>query len=299
MTDDLTPSASDGLSLVDPGDFRNRSGRTQAPLSVVQAPRTQVVVHFGQSMQGNFAESGQYGNGYYVQQYPINCFSFDFWNGGVYYMKDPALGGGFDSVSVPFAGRGSAANWIADQAIAAGKCSNYLDVNAVVGGTPVEYWTPGGQLWPRVTTVLARLTEAGLAPTLIMMDIGQEDAGVYGTSANAFITYMRQFANGLRALGVTCPIVTGTGVCWPGTVTTGSGPWTSVRTGQLLWLNSSQVPAVPVPVNCQVGPDEDTLAPYPYRVGGVAGNPNIGEPHWNAAGCAAAAALWLPFIPTL
>ncbi len=165
----------------DPGD------RTAVSWPSVAKGRTMVALVLGQS---NAANSGE-------TQAGESPGVYEFYRGRMYAARDPLLGADGDGGSV----------WmrLAARAIDRGAYDTIVLVPLAAGGSEIQRWTPGGDLHPRLLSVVDEARGAQLQFTHVLWHQGEADA-MRGTTARAYEERFRLLVSALRARGVTAPI---------------------------------------------------------------------------------------------
>lgn len=175
-------------------------GRTEKSSVIADRANTKIIIVDGQSEHATANGTGAY------TTVSANVHNFNIYDGGIYDCIDPLLG----QSSAPSVGTSSVAARIGDRIIAQGGATRVIMVPIAMGGTPWAIYQPTatGSLFTRVQAAILRLRALGLAPDAIMVARGTTDNGAGTTQASAKAS-MLAWVNGVRALGVTCPIYLG------------------------------------------------------------------------------------------
>ena len=174
-----------GCGISDPGGRRETPCAEFAGADSARA----VLLTFGQS---NSANSGEVK---YTASADVSNFSFH--DGRCYAAEDPLLGP--DGVGGAVWGR------VGDKLIESGAYRRVLLVPVGVGGTPIERWTPAGDLYPRVRKALEGLEARGIEPTHVLWHQGESDAD-RGTPPEEYARMFGEIVDALRESGVDAPV---------------------------------------------------------------------------------------------
>lgn len=234
-----TTNAGVGLTGLD-----NYTTRTLVNPNSISRTNLGVIVTVGQSQQDNVAES------LYVPSNVSNMYSLCVQNGGVYQALDPLLGACGTGGNIQMR--------LGSKLITASKYANTIACPITVGGTTIAQWASGnspGVCYSRIPAMGARLAALGLAATVVLIRIGETDAGA-GTSQAAMTAGLADMIASLNAAGMTCKKLVGLGTWIGGGLPAGSA---AVRAAQAAVVDN---------VNVFQGFDGDTLDDT-YRQGGV------------------------------
>jgi hypothetical protein len=160
------------------------------PPNVANPPGTVVIMPFGQS---NAANSGE--KRYAVREavHVFNIFDMKF-----YRANDPLPGSSTDG--------GSVWGWFGDKLIAEGGARSVLIVPIAFGGTYIENWAPGGQLYRRLMFALHRLKKANVEVDMLCWHQGEANANHTRMTADEYCAHFRSILGGLRQAGVNAPV---------------------------------------------------------------------------------------------
>jgi hypothetical protein len=139
---------------------------TNNPISsFVPTTRTHVIPVLGQS------NNAQYANAAFTPpaQYAGNIFQLLYGDGTTRKFVEPAFGPG----TPPLVG-----SWMGQYAVnllAAGKCDDVLFCFGAIGGTRCTDWGPPGKYHSIITTMMLRLRDSEIAPTMIIVGQGETE----------------------------------------------------------------------------------------------------------------------------
>jgi hypothetical protein len=155
---------------------RDYAGKVLRP-PVDPTQRTAVIVNFGQSMGGNNSPTR------YVARAGVD--NFDPYTGQIFAAADPLLGPIVDELSER---KGNFLTLLGDKLMARGKWDRVILVNLAVGGSQISWWADGA-LADRLPKAIARLHDAGLPVTAVLLGIGESDHQIKTAKAD----WMRSF----------------------------------------------------------------------------------------------------------
>ncbi|MDT2022535.1 sialate O-acetylesterase [Methylocella sp. CPCC 101449] len=165
-------------------------------------PRTAVILAIGQSNASN--EAGERGKSHHG----ANIVSW--FEGKCQIAESPLLGTSGE--------RGESWTTLANKLIEAGAYDKVVIVPLAIGGTKVERWAPGGNLFAMLMQQLDKLTPT-FQPTHIVWVQGEDDRS-QGTDTAAYRQRFLALVDGLRGKGLRAPIfVTRATFCEP------DSPW--------------------------------------------------------------------------
>ena len=227
--------------------------------SCAPAPgKTAIIVVHGQSNAGN------YGSTRHTAREAVD--NFDPATGKCFAAADPLLGA--DGMGGSFATR------LGDILIEAGRYDRVIIVPIAMGSSTIS--SLNSERAALITNALPKLKAAGLTPTHILFQQGEQDAALT-TSAEQYVLQLHQLVTRFRVAGFDAPFYlsrsTKCDAAWPKNIE-------AVRAGQLSAISDA--------LNIRQGPDTDTI-------GNDGRNPSDGC-HMNEIGTLANAALWAAFI---
>jgi hypothetical protein len=248
---DVTCSVDD-VTTCGESDPGQREERSCEPFTQPNS-RHAVLFTFGQS---NSVNSGQA-----LYEAGPGVSNFNIHDGKCYASIDPLLGAN--------GGQGSVWGRLGDKLIASGRYDKVLVVTFGIGGTPIEDWTAGGRLHPRVEFAAAELAQVGIKPTHVLWHQGETEVG-RNTSGAAYTEMFSTMIEALRSYGVDAPV-------YPAVATICNNQGSEkIRVAQH---------ALPQVINNVLpGPDTDTLTDMSHRHDLC---------HFTAVGLGAHADLWL------
>jgi len=159
------------------------------PVARAEMGEPEVLLIIGQSNGGNHGDT-QFAAAEAV-------FNFNPFDGLCYRARDPLLG--------PTGEGGTPWCLMSDGLIRDGVAHSILLCPLNVGGATVGEWAPGGPYHHRLSYAVARLRQAGFAPTRVLWHQGEADA-LYGTSKEHYIRSFRALVGSVRALDIAAPI---------------------------------------------------------------------------------------------
>lgn len=235
-------------------------GKTRSFPKLRVGENTGVFIVTGQSLAGSTAE------GFYT---PTNATKVDQINpltGEMLVAVDPLASG---TAAILSTQRATPFLRVADQLVAAGKYDRVILIPCARGGTTIAMWD--AELFVHVVNAYRRALALGIPITAVLWQQGETDT-VASTTQAAYVASFNSMRAKVVAAGCVAPWLLAKSTYVPGGVT--SAP---VRAAIASLVNGSSLFA---------GPDTDSLGSgYRYD-----------DQHWNAAGNAAAAALWTPTI---
>jgi hypothetical protein len=220
--------------------------------------KTAIIVVHGQSNAGN------YGSTRHTAREAVD--NFDPATGKCFAAADPLLG--TDGIGGSFATR------LGDILIQTGRYDRVIIVPIAMGSSTIS--ALNNERAELITNALPKLKAAGLTPTHILFQQGEQDA-MLTTSAEQYVSQLHQLVTRFRTAGFDAPFYLSRSTkCDAGEPTNTE----AVRAGQLSAINDA--------LNIRQGPDTDTI-------GNDGRNPSDGC-HMNEIGTLANAALWAAFI---
>lgn len=253
------PIGAERLDLISAGNDPLTAARTahSQPLQISCPPPghdLMVLLTAGQSNAANYGQ-GHYRPGSHVYQ---------FHAGKCYQATDPLLGA---------SGNGGAV-WgrVADGIVGASLAKDVLIAAVAVEGTPVQRWSPKGDLYPRLLLAAGSLADAGYKISYILWHQGESNhAALLPTTREEYLRHFGSMLDGLRSAGIDAPVfVAVASRCVE------SGPDPEIAAAQAA-LPRSRPDILP-------GPDTDVLAGSAFRYDGC---------HFSEAGMQRHAELWV------
>jgi hypothetical protein len=244
------------LEFNGPANFGNYNLSGKTPVTLNPAQNNGILVTFGDSLGGNIVTSA-------FTPVNSNVLNFCIQNGGTYNAVDPVLG--CSNGGSPL-GPGNMFTRLADSVQGTGKFTKTVLVPTNVGGTIISQWEADSFL--RIRTAFARLAAAGVTATAVLIQIGANDKAA-GTLQAAYTASQALMIAQIR-LYYAGPIFIATETWFAGAVSAG--------------IVAAQAAPVSAPAKIIAGPNTDSLN---------AANRQADNTHWNDAGAAACAALWL------
>ena len=219
--------------------------------------KTAIIVVHGQSNAAN------YGSTRHTAREAVD--NFDPASGKCFAAADPLLG--TDGIGGSFATR------LGDILIQAGRYDRVIFVPIARGAASLAFLNgEGAEL---TTNGIAKLKAAGLAPTHILFQQGETDAGST-TTAEQYASLLHQLAKRFRAAGFDAPFYLSR-----------STKCGHVAPNNMAAVRAGQLSAVDEVLNIRPGPDTDTIGNDGRSADGC---------HMNEAGTLANAALWAAYI---
>jgi hypothetical protein len=225
--------------------------RPQVDLAALQGKRLMVALVFGQSNSGNGGETrATAGNDVYV-----------FHQGRLAAADDPLPGASGSGGSV----------WtrLGPRIVERGLADAVVFVPVVVGGSPIERWTPDGDVHPLLVTALDDLASAGIPLTHLLWHQGESDAG-RGTPPADYVARFHSMLETFRSRGIDAPVLVSVA-----TLCRAHRPDDVIRDAQRSLVNPE--------LGIFAGPDTDLLG-YAYRYDGC---------HFSTEGLEAFSDSWL------
>lgn len=253
--------------LRDPAFSVALAGKTRRDPALVPGEKTAVFITAGQSLAAGSSQ------GLYTPTNAAKCDHINIFDGCMYNAVDPLAGHG--QAASP-SDRACPFTRVADQLISGGQFERVILIPVAYGGTVVAQWDAGGgfvlePLHKLILVASRRAAALGIARIDgILWQLGETDSAI-GTSQ---ASYMASF-NSMKAkvaAEIDAPWFVAQSTYIPGTPSNAA-----VRAAQAALVDGASVFA---------GPDCDTLG----------GASRYDDQHWNAAGNAAAAALWYSAI---
>jgi hypothetical protein len=237
----------------------NYAGRSRVHPDEAKSGNFRCFITWGQSQGTNVAPTPG------AVLHPNQHFNISLDNGAIYRAADPLL-------SAPGNG-GSIWLKLGDAMIAAGYVERPIWLPLNIGSTPIGAWTPGGVCAYRIRAACSRVRALGIPPerTTILSMTGESDA-LFGTPQAVVQMGYSQIRAAFDAYGFSASPMHVPQESW-----INGAPNTDVRNAQLAIVNGTTIKG---------GPDFDTLD-NSYRGSGT---------DFNAAGVAAAAALWSTYF---
>jgi len=217
--------------------------------------RTAIIVVHGQSNAAN------YGSTRHSAREAVD--NFDPATGKCFAAIDPLLG--TDGIGGSFATR------LGDILIQSGRYDHVVLVPIARGSSSISFLNNEGA--SLITNGISKLKAAGLTPTHILFQQGEQDARLT-TSTEQYVSQLHQLVTRFRAAGFDAPFYLSRSTKCGG----GEQNAAAVRAGQLSAINDA--------LNIRQGPDTDTIG-NDGRADGC---------HMNGVGTLANAALWAAFI---
>lgn len=229
------------------------TGKT--PVVLNPAANNCVLVCFGDSLGENIVPTP-------FTPVNANCLNFNIYNGGTYALADPALGcSGKATPSL-----GCMFTRVADNIQGTGKFTNTILIPANIGGTLVVNWATDP--FSRIKATFARLASRGLTATAVCIQLGANDSNsgtlqaAYTSQQAAMIAIIRLYFAG--------PVFIATESWFAGTTSAA--------------VQAAQAAAVNHPSGIWAGPNTDSINATGRQADNI---------HWNDAGSATCAGLWL------
>lgn len=246
-----------GARQSDLAEFPPPPPRVERPCAPV-AGKTAIIVVHGQSNAGN------YGSTRHTAREAVD--NFDPATGKCFAAADPLLGA--DGIGGSFATR------LGDILIQAGRFDRVIIVPIAMGSSTIS--SLNNERAALIANALPKLKAAGLTPTHILFQQGEQDATLT-TSAEQYVSQLHQLVMRFRSAGFDAPFYLSRS-----TKCDAAGPKniSAVRAGQLSAINEA--------LNIRQGPDTDTI--------GNDGRNPVDGCHMNEIGTLANAALWAAFI---
>lgn len=174
--------------------YSDTTGRVNIAPPVAD-PRTAVIVIFGQSYAGNMPDTDP--DAIASRYAPHgNVTQLDPFNGQFYNATDPLLGTSGDG--------GSMWSRMADGLISSGAYDKVVLVPIAVGGSSINRWVPGGDLFHKMEETFRELQNYNLPATQIIWEQGIADAGTM--SPQLYENKLASIFDTIRDHGVTAPI---------------------------------------------------------------------------------------------
>jgi len=228
--------------------------RVERPCGPVSGKTAVIVVH-GQSNAAN------YGSIRHAAREAVD--NLDPASGKCFAAIDPLLGS--DGIGGNFATR------LGDILIQSGRYDRVVLIPIARGSSSISFLNNEGA--SLITNGIAKLKAAGLTPTHILFQQGEQDARM-ATSAEQYVAQLHQLVTRFRAAGFDAPFYLSRSTKCGGS----ENNMAAVRAGQLAVINDA--------LNIRQGPDTDTI-----------GNDGRSDGcHMNDVGTLAHAALWATFI---
>jgi hypothetical protein len=151
-------------------------------------PRVMVALVFGQSNAANFGQT----------RYKSGPGVYNFYNGYLYYARDPLRGANGEGGSV----------WtrLGDRLIAEKVFDTVIFVPVAVGGTEIARWAPDGDLHKQILQAIDAVKRRGYKITHLLWHQGESDAVLFTSKADYQQRFLAMLAS-IRAHGVDAPVL--------------------------------------------------------------------------------------------